>query len=698
MAHVLEQFQEWMSAQGIEHSDAITLVAAAAGCSGLALGVQATRDIAEGERLCTIPKDACLSIRTTQLADVIEAEELGGGLGLVLAVLHEMSLGEDSNWHGYFQACPPREYLPLFWSDAQLALLQGTELDGRVEADREAAREDFEEHVLPLLEKYPGRLRPDFVTLPNFHAAASLVASRAFGVDEWHGDAMVPLADIFNHKASVVELAPGYEVHGAESSDDDEDSGSEEEGSEEEGSEEEGSEGGSDDEEGPQEASSSEAEGGSGSEGHAAGAQGGGKQQHGHSHAHAHGHGGCCGGDAGCNEHHSHGHKHGSAAAEQQQQDGSDGEQEEEEGLPAVMASGPASIYGLRSANGLHLRLQMGIVDRDEETLEIVAPSAIPAGEEVHNTYGELGNAELVKKYGFALRQNPFTAVSLDKAGLLGDAKRQLGTAAWRRHNKMLRDQTEVLEEEEEPFEALPNGHISPALFVALRVLCAPEEDARSWSSIADALQLPPPAAAGAANGGAASGSDREEDGQPDLGAVQVWRVLDEDGQPLDEAAAAEGSAEQQQQQQGYAALLNAGMCRLLQQAVERRQGAYAGSLADDLQQLEQQQQAAASCGNADAAAADPAAAAAAEEQRVAERAALLLRITEQEVLRDVLTAVNRCLAALPAEEQAEQPEPKVAGKQQAKQQQGRKRKAAAAAPAAAGKQRAQRGGKDKRS
>lgn len=60
--------------------------------------LQATREIAEGERLCTIPKAACLSIRTTQLADVIEAEELGGGLGLVLAVLHEMSLGEESKW------------------------------------------------------------------------------------------------------------------------------------------------------------------------------------------------------------------------------------------------------------------------------------------------------------------------------------------------------------------------------------------------------------------------------------------------------------------------------------------------------------------------------------------------------------------------------------------------------------------------
>lgn len=59
---------------------------------------QAVRDIAEGERLCTIPKAACISVRTTELADVIEAAGLGGGLGLVLAVLHEMSLGQRSKW------------------------------------------------------------------------------------------------------------------------------------------------------------------------------------------------------------------------------------------------------------------------------------------------------------------------------------------------------------------------------------------------------------------------------------------------------------------------------------------------------------------------------------------------------------------------------------------------------------------------
>ena len=57
----------------------------------------------------------------------------------------------DLHRHGYFQACPPREYLPLFWSDSQLELLQGTELGGgRVQADRWAQAEAgaVQEHKL----------------------------------------------------------------------------------------------------------------------------------------------------------------------------------------------------------------------------------------------------------------------------------------------------------------------------------------------------------------------------------------------------------------------------------------------------------------------------------------------------------------------------------------------------------------------
>lgn len=62
----------------------------------------------------------------------------------------------------------------------------------------------------------------------------------------------------------------------------------------------------------------------------------------------------------------------------------------------------------------------------------------MPKGQEVHNTYGELGNAELVVKYGFALRRNPFDVVLLDKGELVEEARRIVGDRACRQRCKFL--------------------------------------------------------------------------------------------------------------------------------------------------------------------------------------------------------------------------------------------------------------------
>lgn len=188
---------------------------------------------------------------------------------------------------------------------------------------------------------------------------------------------------------------------------------------------------------------------------------------------------------------------------------------------------------------------------------------------------------------------------------------------------------------------------------MALRVLCAPEAEAAAWSSIEDALQLPSLTEAASCDDllkGTLQGRDSE------LGAVQVWRVLGSDGQQLEaqpEAAVAAAGSSEQQQQLGYAACLNAEMCKLVQQAVQQRQEAYSDTLEHDLQQLQERQQGAS--GNPDAAG----------EQHVAESAALLLKITEKEVLRDLQNALERKLAALAAV--AAQREPQQQGGKQGK-------------------------------
>ena len=71
--------------------------------------------------------------------------------------------------------------------------------------------------------------------------------------------------------------------------------------------------------------------------------------------------------------------------------------------------------------------------------LQIVAASEVPKGAEVHNTYGELGNVDLVSKYGFALSDNPFSVVVLDKASVLQAAERTMGVREMRLRSRFLR-------------------------------------------------------------------------------------------------------------------------------------------------------------------------------------------------------------------------------------------------------------------
>jgi hypothetical protein len=68
--------------------------------------------------------------------------------------------------------------------------------------------------------------------------------------------------------------------------------------------------------------------------------------------------------------------------------------------MPSAGAEAP-ELCGMKEANGLDLRLQIAIIDDEEDDcLQIVAASDVAAGKEVWNTYGELSNDVLLKKYG----------------------------------------------------------------------------------------------------------------------------------------------------------------------------------------------------------------------------------------------------------------------------------------------------------
>lgn len=88
--------------------------------------------------------------------------------------------------HGYFQSLPEREHLPLFWSEADAELLQGTELGTELEDEKANVRSDYDDTVAPMLSKYD--LTGASYLFEAFQAAASLVSSRAFKVDEHVGE------------------------------------------------------------------------------------------------------------------------------------------------------------------------------------------------------------------------------------------------------------------------------------------------------------------------------------------------------------------------------------------------------------------------------------------------------------------------------------------------------------------------------
>lgn len=114
-----------MKWQSIECSDALEFTDSLE--DGVA--VRAVCDLKEGDAIATIPKTACLTIRTSGASEIIEAAGLDGYLGLSLALMFEKSLGEGSSWAGYLQLLPPQEPLPITWTLSEVdLLLRGTEL------------------------------------------------------------------------------------------------------------------------------------------------------------------------------------------------------------------------------------------------------------------------------------------------------------------------------------------------------------------------------------------------------------------------------------------------------------------------------------------------------------------------------------------------------------------------------------------
>ncbi|KAF4371545.1 hypothetical protein G4B88_008260 [Cannabis sativa] len=196
-------FKRWMKSKGVDFSDSLQFH----DCPLQGISIRALCDLTVGDVVATIPKLACLTVRNTGARDLIEASSLDGTLALSVAIMYERSLGQLSPWAPYFSVMPYQESLPLVWTSEEVdSLLCGTELHKTVKEDQALICEDWEESIKPLLEMESFQLDPTFFCVQDYFAAKTLIASRSFMIDDFHGSGMVPLADLFNHKTGAEDV------------------------------------------------------------------------------------------------------------------------------------------------------------------------------------------------------------------------------------------------------------------------------------------------------------------------------------------------------------------------------------------------------------------------------------------------------------------------------------------------------------
>eukprot|EP01132_Coremiostelium_polycephalum_P003279 gene3279-4107_t len=165
------------------------------------MGIVALQDLKVDTIVGSIPKKSILSIHTSSISDLLKKYKIKGPIAVSIALLYEASIGESSKWYGYIKSLPMVVDLPILWDKESKSLLLGTSLNSMVDEDLELLESSYHKYVEGCLKKnHPDKFGNTFFNLEAFKIANTIVSSRAFCVDEYHGDSMVPLADIFNHR------------------------------------------------------------------------------------------------------------------------------------------------------------------------------------------------------------------------------------------------------------------------------------------------------------------------------------------------------------------------------------------------------------------------------------------------------------------------------------------------------------------
>ncbi|KAI8637666.1 hypothetical protein BD408DRAFT_353314 [Parasitella parasitica] len=198
---------------------------------GAGRGVIATKDIKEGELLFSLPRSILLSPSTSSISKIAGLDkalaDINGWTPLIITMMYE-SQRDNSIWKPYFDILPRQFSTPMFWEEADLKELEGSDILAKI--GKSEAEETFNNDVKPIIESYPHIFNSEVHNLELFHICGSLIMAYSFNDELQNTDkntsaneesdeheeededeheeenegqnviVMVPMADMLNHK------------------------------------------------------------------------------------------------------------------------------------------------------------------------------------------------------------------------------------------------------------------------------------------------------------------------------------------------------------------------------------------------------------------------------------------------------------------------------------------------------------------
>ncbi|VFQ66670.1 unnamed protein product [Cuscuta campestris] len=175
------------------------------------LGLVATKDIGRNGVVLEVPRRFWINPDTVGNSAIGRVcSGLKPWVAVALFLLREKQMA-DSVWRSYLDSLPDCTNSTVFWSEEELAELQGTQLLSTTIGVKDYVQTEFqkvvEEVVVPNKQLFPFT-----ITLDDFFWAFGILRSRAFSHLRNQNLILIPFADLINHSDRVTMEDHAYEV------------------------------------------------------------------------------------------------------------------------------------------------------------------------------------------------------------------------------------------------------------------------------------------------------------------------------------------------------------------------------------------------------------------------------------------------------------------------------------------------------